>query len=193
MHTTTSTAPSIATPASWLQPSSSSTPSPAAPGARRIAEHIPQVLYAALARVETCECGAETSCYNCLRNYRNQIHHDMLSRAAAAGVLRRALGQETIRPGGSRGARELDLAHESMRPLVRGAIEGGAPVPVARFELDTGDWQVEVAWPDQCVAILIDTVPERDAWLTREQWDARLLAEWTTDELLTTLRTSRPG
>jgi ATP-dependent helicase YprA (DUF1998 family) len=161
--------------------------------ARRIAEHIPQVLYAALARVETCECGAETSCYNCLRNYRNQIHHDLLSRGAAAEVLRRVLGQEATRPGGSRGARELDLAHESVRPLVRAAIEGGAPVPVAGFELGAGDWQVEVAWPDQCVAVLIDTVPERDAWLTREQWDARLLADWTTDELLTTLRTSRPG
>jgi hypothetical protein len=156
--------------------------------ARRIAENIPLLLQAALARVETCECGAETSCYNCLRNYRNQIHHDMLSRGVAADILRRVLGQEIAGPSGSRSARELDLAHESVRPLVRAAIEGGAPIPVAGFELGEDGWQAEVAWPEQRVAVLIDTVPERDAWLTREQWDARPLGEWTTDRLLAALR-----
>lgn len=160
--------------------------------ARRIAEHVPQLLHAALARVETCECGAETSCYNCLRNYRNQIHHELLSRGTAAAVLRRVLGLEANKPVGSRGARELDLIHESVRPLVRAAIEGGAPVPVAGFELGAGDWQAEVAWPDLRVAVLMDTVPERDAWLRREQWDARLWAQWTSGELLSALRRNTP-
>lgn len=38
------------------------------------------VLRAALARVEGCHCGETTSCYGCLRNYRNQWCHDELRR-----------------------------------------------------------------------------------------------------------------
>ena len=47
---------------------------------------------AALERMEGCECGAETSCYNCLRNYRNQFQHDFLQRGSAADSLRWLLG-----------------------------------------------------------------------------------------------------
>lgn len=53
----------------------------------RIADHLPQVLRAALRRVESCECGPETSCYGCLRGYRNQRDHEVLSRGAAAHFL----------------------------------------------------------------------------------------------------------
>lgn len=49
------------------------------------------VLEAALARVERCECDETTSCYECLRNYRNQWHHDQLARGPVADFLRRAL------------------------------------------------------------------------------------------------------
>ena len=43
--------------------------------------------YAGLRRVESCECGPETSCYGCLRGYRNQRDHEVLSRGAAAQFL----------------------------------------------------------------------------------------------------------
>ena len=43
---------------------------------------------AALAKVESCECGEETSCYSCLRNYSNQFFHNDLRRADAIGVLK---------------------------------------------------------------------------------------------------------
>ncbi|MFG1874058.1 hypothetical protein ACGFIV_04375 [Sphaerisporangium sp. NPDC049003] len=42
---------------------------------------------AALKRVASCDCGAETSCYGCLRTRRNERHHDQLSRGAALQVL----------------------------------------------------------------------------------------------------------
>lgn len=54
----------------------------------RIAEHLEQVLTAALRRVDNCDCGPETSCYGCLRSYRNQRDHDTLSRGAASDLLR---------------------------------------------------------------------------------------------------------
>jgi len=54
---------------------------------RRIADELPGVLLAAWKRVERCECGEETSCYECLRNYRNQPYHDQLRRGLARDFL----------------------------------------------------------------------------------------------------------
>ena len=56
-------------------------------GATRIAADFPDVLGAALDRVTACDCGVETSCYSCLRNYRNQYFHDRLRRDAALHAL----------------------------------------------------------------------------------------------------------
>ena len=53
---------------------------------RRIAhdeDTLTSVLKAALKKLEGCDCGGEqrnTSCYGCLRNYRNQFCHDELER-----------------------------------------------------------------------------------------------------------------
>lgn len=57
-------------------------------GAVRIATHFPDVLLAAVKRVESCDCGEETSCYSCLRTYRNQTRHDLLVRGKALAALR---------------------------------------------------------------------------------------------------------
>ncbi|QOS57778.1 DEAD/DEAH box helicase [Thermobifida fusca] len=56
-------------------------------GAVRIATHFREVLLAARKRVENCECGEETSCYGCLRTYRNQTRHDLLVRRDALAAL----------------------------------------------------------------------------------------------------------
>ncbi|WP_160050509.1 DEAD/DEAH box helicase [Nocardiopsis sp. FR4] len=61
-------------------------------GPARIAASFPRVLEAAHARVDRCDCGVETSCYSCLRNYRNQNFHDRLRRDAALGALEALLG-----------------------------------------------------------------------------------------------------
>ncbi|MFL1428140.1 MULTISPECIES: DEAD/DEAH box helicase [unclassified Nocardiopsis] len=56
-------------------------------GAVRIAQAFPEVLRAAHARVSECDCGVETSCYGCLRNYRNQNEHELLRRVDALHAL----------------------------------------------------------------------------------------------------------
>jgi len=56
---------------------------------RRIGDQIGDVVDAALARVRRCECGPETSCYECLRNFRNQPYHDHLTRESAIKVLQK--------------------------------------------------------------------------------------------------------
>lgn len=55
--------------------------------AKRIAENIEVVLASAVKRVTDCECGEETSCYGCLRSYRNARFHEQLSRGAALSLL----------------------------------------------------------------------------------------------------------
>jgi ATP-dependent helicase YprA (DUF1998 family) len=56
-------------------------------GALRIARSFRTVLETALQRMARCECGEETSCYGCLRNFRNQAFHDQLRRGDALRFL----------------------------------------------------------------------------------------------------------
>src|ERR1019366_402556 len=56
---------------------------------KRIADEMQSVFLQAYKRVETDCCGPETSCYECLRNYRNQPYHDELER----GITRDFLAQ----------------------------------------------------------------------------------------------------
>ena len=49
-------------------------------------------LQAALGRVSGgCGCSPDTSCYGCLRNYRNQFAHPRLARGPVADYLQRVL------------------------------------------------------------------------------------------------------
>ena len=49
----------------------------------RIHDHLKETFQIAYDRLYNCECGIETSCYNCLRNYQNQYFHDILQRGSA--------------------------------------------------------------------------------------------------------------
>ncbi|MFI2294467.1 DEAD/DEAH box helicase [Isoptericola sp. NPDC019571] len=54
---------------------------------RRIAENFEGVVSGMRRRVESCECGPETSCNRCLRVYRNQVFHDELRRNHVLALL----------------------------------------------------------------------------------------------------------
>ncbi|OPX93178.1 MAG: putative ATP-dependent helicase Lhr [Pelotomaculum sp. PtaB.Bin104] len=55
---------------------------------KRIGDSLPEVIRSALRRIDgKCGCAPETSCYGCLRNYRNQYCHDLLSRGRAYDFL----------------------------------------------------------------------------------------------------------
>lgn len=55
---------------------------------RHVREHLAQLFAGAISRLEECTCGEDTSCYGCLRSFRNQQVHDDLTRGAALDVLR---------------------------------------------------------------------------------------------------------
>jgi hypothetical protein len=58
-------------------------------------ENLQHILEAALERLSNCDCGGErqdTSCYGCLRNYRNQFCHDEMKRGPVIKFLSTTLG-----------------------------------------------------------------------------------------------------
>jgi hypothetical protein len=57
----------------------------------RIAQELVPTFQTAYTRVAKCECGEETSCYECLRNFRNQLYHDQLQRGLARDFLQSVL------------------------------------------------------------------------------------------------------
>jgi hypothetical protein len=63
---------------------------------RRIAEDLPAVFVAAYERVNNECCGPETSCYECLRNYRNQPYHPELRRGLARDFLAVILSRASL-------------------------------------------------------------------------------------------------
>jgi hypothetical protein len=60
---------------------------------KRIKENLPAVCTAALERLQSCECGPETACHECLWNYYNQPFHDVLARGIAIEFLKQILNQ----------------------------------------------------------------------------------------------------
>ncbi|WP_422936260.1 DEAD/DEAH box helicase [Sinomonas sp. P47F7] len=153
-----------------------------------IAQHLEEALAKGLQIASGCECGPETSCYQCLRTYSNQRWHDQLRRGAAARYLSELLlGVETT--GESEAAESTDMyatelwasaLHESdpmLASIVETLIARGLPAPHVGYEFDRNrGWGVEWAWPDRRVAVVIDSAEERDAWLAHGDWtvvDAR--------------------
>ena len=63
----------------------------------RVAAQLRDVIDAAHRRVASCECGRETSCYRCLRGFRNQWRHDELRRGPVADLLEALLGDSSGR------------------------------------------------------------------------------------------------
>ncbi len=53
----------------------------------QIPTRLHEILERARKKLSTCECGEDTSCYSCLRTYRNSIRHDILSRGSALELL----------------------------------------------------------------------------------------------------------
>ncbi|MCB0992103.1 MAG: DUF1998 domain-containing protein [Acidimicrobiales bacterium] len=55
---------------------------------RFLKDRLADLVTGAVDRLATCSCGEDTSCYGCLRSFRNQRDHEQLVRAAALDVLR---------------------------------------------------------------------------------------------------------
>lgn len=63
-----------------------------------------------------------------------------------------------------------DLTDPRIHPLLRAVAAASVAVPEPGREVGEQAWQVELAWPEQRVAVAIDDVPARDAWLASNGW-----------------------
>lgn len=139
--------------------------------AELIADHLPHVFAAALRIVESCECGAETSCYQCLRTFWNQRFHDELERGAVAGFLSSVVGAAFATAVGE--SAWAPVAQSSSTLLAEIALwldEHGVNIPVVGYEYGRDGWPLEWAWPDQRIAVVVDRDSERDLALQVDGW-----------------------
>ncbi|GAA3571360.1 DEAD/DEAH box helicase [Microlunatus spumicola] len=143
----------------------------------KIYDHLEETLRAALRRVSECDCGRETSCYGCLRSYRNQRQHDLLSRGAAGDLLSLLLyGSLEHRPDGAVEFVDLvwaDLLGQATDEVERAVILGlgstHEDLPRLGYETDEGV-PVGISWPDRQIAV--------DHELTDEERDRMHSAGW---------------
>jgi hypothetical protein len=117
---------------------------------QRIAERLRDVLDQAVRRVRDCECGPETSCYRCLRVFRNERYHEQLRRGVAADVLGRLLGKPDRPPVGALrvSLSNIDPALIATRRFLVTEAPGEVFEPVASGQLDLYEGRVVLASRD---------------------------------------------
>ncbi|MDE0605914.1 MAG: DEAD/DEAH box helicase [Acidimicrobiaceae bacterium] len=149
--------------------------------AQRILDNLP-ALFMAARRVVVCSCQESASCYGCLRTYRNQYFHDELSRDYAQALIDHILS--TRKPD------EFKAFSPLVHGLLRKVSDLGASTPVAEFATSSGD-VLEVAWPDQQVAILLDRDEHRDSQLFEDGWTAQHVHDWVPEKLIEALNSQK--
>ncbi len=122
---------------------------------QRIAERLRDVLDQALRRVRDCECGPETSCYRCLRVFRNERYHEQLRRGVAADLLGRLLGKRDQASAGALRVSLADLgpARTATRRFLVTEAPGEVFEPVTSGQLDLYEGRVVLACRDGEAAV----------------------------------------
>lgn len=158
---------------------------PAGAGAaKKIAENLALVLAGAVERLNACECGEETSCYGCLRTYRNARYHDVLTRGGALAIFRQ------IRVAGAVSDEwrvALETCSADARPLLSSLAEAGLAAPHVGEEVGDG-WPVELLWPSAKVAVVDSGDEEATDWLQQNSFEVMVLQEAGVDVLISALR-----
>lgn len=99
------------------------------------------VLRAAHARVNNCDCDPSASCYSCLRSYRNQFCHDLLVRAPVAEYLERLVSAVSRDPDEDQPYLLPDKA-AALRATLRGSLHLDVVVDelTSTGPQETGPW-----------------------------------------------------
>lgn len=118
---------------------------------KRIGESLDKVIAEAKNRVSgLCGCGEETSCYGCLRNYSNQMYHDILERGLALKFFKALDGSNEALQDivASKEQQAEDIYAYCRRLNLEMPIEG------YELELDNGDMPMcEIAFPEAKIAV----------------------------------------
>lgn len=136
--------------------------------ARLINANLEAVLAKARQIVADCECGSETSCYMCLRTFSNQRLHDELSRGEAL----RFLDELLTRPSATGGNWDhvQRVADPALAVLLMSLSDVVPPPTVSVAVGPALNWTVELSWEVQRLAVVVDTDPDRESWLSENGW-----------------------
>jgi len=80
---------------------------------RRVGELQDRVLHRAMEILDDCDC--DSSCYKCLRSYKNKLEHRKLDRVVGSALLRYLLQNEVPKVSSERTDKLLDLLCEDLR------------------------------------------------------------------------------
>jgi hypothetical protein len=81
---------------------------------RRVGELGTRLLERALARLANCPEGCDSSCYRCLRSFRNRFEHQLLDRDVGAALLRYALDGQLPTLSAARVERSIGALHADL-------------------------------------------------------------------------------
>ncbi|APA97244.1 hypothetical protein NS506_03191 [Nocardia seriolae] len=164
---------------------------PAGAGAaKKIAEHLEQVVHHAVVRVTVCDCGPETSCYGCLRSFRNDRFHERLSRAGALEIfdrLRVVGAADDL--AGPWGENPLGLSRAVIE-LLSELSRRGITKPDIGVEAGTHYWPVEAVWGDARVTLVEGADADRDNGLREDGYQVVTVEETDADRLAAVLAES---
>ncbi|QRY63422.1 DEAD/DEAH box helicase [Gordonia sp. PDNC005] len=142
---------------------------PAGAGAsKKIAENLQRVVQFAVARVSRCDCGEETSCYGCLRSYRNDRHHDRLSRAGALAIFAELKIDGAVGAVDGPWGQTLTHTSSSVVELFVSLATRGVQKPEIGVDFGECYWPVEALWRDAGVVLVEDADVDRDAALASD-------------------------
>lgn len=157
--------------------------------AKRIAQNVELVLRSAVDRVNDCDCGSETSCYGCLRSYRNARFHDQLSRDDALDILG-PLGLDGLRSGVSdEWGGQLDLSTDAVKKLLSALARRHIDEPEVGIEMGEAYWPIEAVWLSRKVVIVDGEDDERDLSLSSDGYAVFHASRVDADEIAVLLST----
>ncbi|MGW5075795.1 DEAD/DEAH box helicase [Rhodococcus sp. NPDC004095] len=163
---------------------------PAGAGAaKKIAENLDKVIQFAVDRVTRCDCGEETSCYGCLRSFRNERHHEQLSREGALSIFAELEVEATPEVVDGPWGEELAYTAQTVVELLLALSLRGVAKPDLGTDLGKNYWPVEAVWPEVRVVLVDGEDPDRDYELIDEGYTVINAEDTDADQLVPLLPT----
>ncbi|UOT04490.1 DUF1998 domain-containing protein [Rhodococcus opacus] len=157
---------------------------PAGAGAaKRIAENLGKVIQFAVDRVTRCDCGEETSCYGCLRSFRNERHHDKLSRQGALSIFAELKVEATPEVVDGPWGETLAYTSQSVIELLLKLSKRGVQKPELGVDLGQHYWPVEAVWMKPGVVLVEGYDEERDSGLGSDGYTVVKVEDTDADQL----------
>ncbi|MDK2961422.1 MAG: hypothetical protein PWP20_548 [Eubacteriaceae bacterium] len=155
---------------------------------KKIGKELDKVIVEAKNHVDgSCGCGEETSCYGCLRNYSNQIYHDVLKRGLALKFFR-ALDNSLIVS-----SHETKNDSNLFEILMNYCTENNFEIPIEGYEIELDDEMpiAEFAFETSKIALFSSDQEWEKIQYRNMGWSTYYIEETSRDQIIELLKESR--